>query len=268
MALSAVREELIEDIKYELSVITERHPLHELAPVYERVANGFEALGICNLLLYGNPERFHENLIRSGHARLAFLRDCERNGETASHQLAISRWPSLLDVIVADDTALAREIVGRSPSEWIPDGEYEDDFCFVAILHRLVAGAGPEDHAALRPLLERFRGVVGEEPTPQYEICVALVEEDHALFAEAFERRLGEREAWVERVRGGPTADEAVVWTQSQIFIEGLAVLKVAEAAGFPTDRDYKFCPRLARHPRKGVPSEDIFLVLEREYPA
>ena len=74
----------------------------------EEGAAWFQALGICNLLLDADPDRFYENLVRSGHARRYFLQKSRDEGNNDDYQLATSRWDSFLDVVASGHFQLAR----------------------------------------------------------------------------------------------------------------------------------------------------------------
>lgn len=263
--LAEVREELIETIQYDLSIVAEDYPASEVGETYEQLALAFQALGICNVLLYASADRLYENLIRSGHTRRAFLVKCRQEGNASSHQLAISRWESFFDAVAGEDLPLAREIVALSSTAWVSSGEYEDDFCYVRFLHQLVAGGSAADRDALRSTLERCAAVLDGEASPRWEVCGALYARDAARFEESFQGLLAAREAEVDALRSTPRAADPGFAPRSTVFVEGLALLRIAEAMGIPVQREYPMCPSLARLPRTAPPPIDVYPEIRRE---
>lgn len=263
--LAELREELIEGIQEELSIVAGDYPAAESGGAYEQAAEWLQALGICNLLLYASADRFYENLIRSGHTRRAFLQKCRDEPDPSNHRLAISRWESFFDAVAAEDLPLAREIVALSPAEWVRTGEYEDDFCYVRFLHQLVVGGSTADREVLRSTLERFAAVLDGEASWRWEVCGALYARDAARFEESFQALLASREAEMSALRSTPRAADPGFVPRSTVFVEGLALLRIAEAMGIPAQREYPMCPSLARLPRTAPPPIDVYPEIRRE---
>jgi hypothetical protein len=262
--LDELRQDLIDAIKENLSIVAEAYPVEEAGVAYEELATWFQALGICNLLLYASPERFYENLLRSGHTRTAFLRKCQAQRVASDYQMAISRWESLFDAIAAADFDGAREIVELSPDEWVRDGEYEDDFCYYLFFHTVISAGPGSDPVTLERILERFAAAAKGVPSPRLAVCQALHARDDEGFQDAFGQLLNARAATIERDAQTIVADEPSFVPRSHVFVEGLALLRMAERAGLQVEDEYRFCPSLARQPRTGPAPEDVYVEIDR----
>ena len=265
MSLVETREELLESLKANLLVLPVPAAIAAIGGELEECATWFQALGVCNLLLYADTDRFYENLLRSGHTRRYFLRRSLEEGNTDDYQLAISRWDSLIDVVAAGDFRLAREIVALSLSAWVPIGEYEDDFLYRYFLHQFVAPPGAQRDAQLGEALTRWNAWLSGQPSARLDCCAALLAHDAKAFDAAFVSLVASRQAEVAKQAKMALAADIGFEPRSKIFVEGLALLRMAHTIGLLVRPDYPLCPALARAaPTKPFP-DDIYPELERE---
>jgi hypothetical protein len=265
MSLAATREELVSAIQESLSVLLEPVLIQDVGSDLEEVAAWFQSLAICNLLLYADTDRFYENLVRSGHTRRYFLRKSAEEDNRTDYQLAISRWDSFLDVVAAGHFALAREIVTLSRDAWVSTGEYEDDFLYRWFLHQFIAPPVADREARLQETLARWHAWCEGERSVRLECCVALLARNAAGFAQAFEDLIAARQAEIAAQRSMALAADITFEPRTHVFIEGLALLRIAEALDFSLPADYPLCPGLARAPATSPFPDDIFPEIERE---
>jgi len=227
------------------------YPIDQLGTLSVEVSTKFRALAILTLLVKGEPDFFFHNLIRSGKSREAYLRRLREAGLTREHHQASGRYEPLLDVIASGDWELARSIVSLSPSEFFSDHEWEDDYCYAQILHRFVAGAPLEQEMEM--LFARLRRYLEREPSPRLDISRALVRKDQDAFDEAFDQLIEERGKQIEEDKENGQLEEPEIMAQRQIFVEGLAILRLAELQGLSTQDEYRYCPSLARVPMRST---------------
>jgi hypothetical protein len=241
-------------IAYEIAfwmqgLIDPKYPVDELGTLSLELASKLRALGIMALLAKGNSDLFYHNLIRGGIAREIYLQRLKNEGIDKDHHRASGRYESLLDAVVAGDMALARRIVDLSPTEWQKGHEYEDDYCYAQILHRLVQETPPEQE--ITPLLNQFEAYLEDEPSARLDVCKALMERDQDAFDEAFDALLKEQEAKIAADKARCQMEDPIVIAQRQVFVEGLAILRLAEGRGLTTQSVYRYCPSLARVPMR-----------------
>lgn len=270
MDIAAIHSMIVPEIHQRVALVFESPPMAEMGPTIEELSSLFEALGLCHLLEFVDLGEFAQNLCRSGHARRYFLRRSQEEGNADDPQLALSRTRALFDAIVAGDLALARDIAALSATQWQPDWEYEDDFCFFLFLHQVVLGQGggaavPE--AELVATLDRFEVALEGASAPRLDVCRALVARDAEAFADALMRRLDEisRELDVERETAAVQEDFDVgFWPRSFVSLEGLALLTLSELLGVHVTGDPPMCPRIARLPVQPNTYPDFFDEIER----
>ncbi len=259
-SLPEVYEALLEDARDGVSEAAYGPSADEAGPLYEGLVDSFQGLAICNLLLRYDAEQFRADLVFAAGARRQFLQLCQRDAAAPAAR-ALSRTEALFCAVAARDDALAGDLVRLGPAAWVADAEYEDDFCY----HALVSHAAAPDAARPLPppdaLLARLAAVLDGGTTPRVEAAAALAAGDPARFRLAFDDLLAERAAWAE-ARYPARRDQPLFLAARHVFVEGLALLALADARGWPMPDLYAFCPEPGRlAPAAGLPA-DLFLDL------
>lgn len=234
-----------------------RHPectLEEAGRWYEEAAEAMRGHAILRLLIDADPDGFANDLVMSGQARRGWLRRCQRE-KYEDHFLALSRSGSLVDCIAADAPTLAAEILRLSPASFRKGDEYEDDFWYQRFLGQLATGAPPAERQKSLDALGR----AAEPDSARLAVATALAASDARAFPEAFAALLRDREA--ENAEEEGLAQEDVTRSlETKVFVEGVAVLKLARKAGIPTEDEYPMCPELALGPHAPPDPPDEFL--------
>jgi immunity protein 49 of polymorphic toxin system len=224
------------------------HPIGEMGKLALDVSGKLRVLAIISLLARDSSDGFLHNLMRSGKAREKYLARIRRELAVTDHHFVVGRYEPFLDSLAAGDWSLARRIVELSPDEWSSQHEYEDDFLYARVLHGLVQGR-PRDF--YEPLLARFEDVIEESPRGRLDVAKALAAADQAAFDDAFESLLDERAAEIEAADARGQLLEPGVVANREVFVEGLALLRLAGHRGLQTEDEYRFCPGSARVPMK-----------------
>jgi hypothetical protein len=233
-------EELAAEVGFCLDNI--RHPdcvIKHAGRFYERAAECLRAHAILRVLFDAKPEKFSNDLVMSGQARRGYLRRCRADG-FSDHYGARARTGSLLDALAAGDFELATDIAQLSPDRFQAGDEYEDDFCYQLFLGSCAAG---EPAASRTAVLARFGAVLGNASPTRFEVCRAIDARSANDFAEAFEALLRERKA--EVAKDGAVKEDLVAAIGAQIFVEGVALLKVARREGIAVHDEYPACPQM-----------------------
>lgn len=220
-------------------------PVAEIGELSLTVCQKLRSIAIIALLSKGDPTLFAQNLIRSGRVRLAYLQRLRRERVENDHHRASARVDGLMDTVAASDLGLGRRIVVASRSSWLRGAEYEDDFCYAQLIHRLVLQE--PDEAAANALIEQFEKVLDGQTSARLDVCRALLNRDQAAFNEAFDNLIREQESQIAADKARYQLEEPEVMSQRLIFVEGLAVLRLATLHGLKTEPDYLFCPSIAR---------------------
>jgi len=129
--------------------------MDELGDLSLTVSQKLRSLAIMALVSKSDRSLLGQNLARSGYVRLSFLRRLSHEGVEGNHHGASARIEGLLDTLAASDLKLGREIVELSRSTWLQGAEYEDDFCYAQLIHRLVV---PQRNSnSTSALIEQFQ---------------------------------------------------------------------------------------------------------------
>lgn len=215
------------------------------------VAHAHRVLGLCALLGSVDVERFRAHLTRSGLARVHFLRAVREGLETDDIFLCTSKSIAFAAAVAAGDQPTAREIAELSPHEHFQELEYEDDFLFYHFLHRSVAG---DDRSALTSIVERWAEVLDGAASGYHAACVGLAEGSPESFAEGFEALIDERHEELAEYRESITFDRVLFSAEGKVFVEGLAVLRIADQMDIPTADAYPLIPSVGRLPQSATP--------------
>jgi hypothetical protein len=209
-------------------------------------------LGLCALLEDADVPAAARGLALAGQARLDLLQRIRKGMAVPAKIRCTSKDVFFPASLAAGDLDTAKQIASLSEPARLEEVEYEEDFAFARFLHlRLIA---PADQPALEALLAKWEAALEGDPSGYLEACKALLPgADPADFQPAFlaliEHRQGELAAYAK----GPGANQEMLVTEGKVFVEGLAVLRLAELSRIPTQPRYPLIPPLSRIPLGGA---------------
>lgn len=199
----------------------------------------YRQAGIANFLTYGTTAELFSALHRSGRAFAAFL-------SAASDDVKLtSQAAPFFDAVASGDDQAAADIASRSRPTWNADAEYEDDFLYVRFLMMMFyLSAGQPELAAI---LQRYEQVLDGEPDLRWEICRALLADDTPALDTALLELSGEVSRQVQaKIQAGVVTD-GFADTERYIWVEGLALIRLARSKGLVVAKDYPLAPSLAQ---------------------
>jgi hypothetical protein len=143
--------------------------------------------------------------------------------------------------------------VDVSPTDFQKDHEYEDDYCYGRLLHLIVNG---QEHKASE-VLTQFEAYLEGSVNGRFQVVQALLTKSQQAFDVSFDSLLQDRQNEIDRnIERGEIESPHVVAAR-RLFIEGLAILRLAESIGLKAEHEYVFCPSMARVPMvKPFPGE------------
>ena len=276
MQLREVRDFNLVRLEELLGIVAGGHPMSRLGEDLESLGRAFETRGTMRLLLELDRPRFFVNLQRAAQARRFFLRKSIEQSSTDAIFLALSRTGALFDSIASGQWRLAAELEDLSPLEWMPAGEYEEDYCYHRLIHRYVARVlgGGTDLSAAQQWRNRFAAVVERIPQPgldkvRLEICTTFLAGEEEPFWGAFEAfvEASGNAASVIPLASGRVFDFPWLTADRHLSIELLAWMALARARGFrPPQREYRRCPSVAWIDGEMESAPDVFLELESRF--
>ena len=108
----------------------------------------------------------------------------------------------------------------------------------------------PHDSAVLELTLTRWATVVEEgDPDMRLPVCRELVAKDPGRLAQALQALINERKRELRAYRKQLDFDEEVAATTGKVYLDGLALLRLAELEGLGLMPDFEMLPALARIP-------------------
>jgi len=229
--------------------ILERGKVGHNGRLCELVVWQYRIAGICGLLHDGSSREFLVNLQKSG---AAYAYALPRLDESF---LATSKSPGFFASAASGDEQSAHAISGLSRKTWNPDLEHEDDFLYTRFLMDLFyLGASEND---LGVIVGRLEKITEGEDSPRREICRAMLAKNSEQFGEGLEDYILERrETYAEAWDSDEILEEK--WaTDGQVFVEGIALVKLAKKLGLETQAEYLFIPSLVLNSDVQNPSLD-----------
>ena len=134
-----------------------------------------------------------------------------------------------------------------SPRSHFQDVEYEDDFLFFHFLHRVIAE--PEDTNELNRIVGRWEVVLEGGTSGYLDVCRTLLPGNGDDFEAGFDSLLQSRWRQLKEYREAVGYDQEMFAVEGKVFIEGLAVLRIAEMKGCATSSEYRLIPDIAKVP-------------------
>lgn len=220
-----------------IQTINEAGPDVADAALYNELCGHYRNVAVSFLLLDGDLDAFAHGLIDSALTRRQLLR--RGVPEEPDHAFRASFLDPFHDAVAVGQLGLAAEIARRSPDTWYPDFEYEEDFLYAQLLFGLL-DRGTQDLSALA---DRHDDALRGVDDPRGAVCRALIGRDPVAFVEAFEEFVRTKVAETAEARETSYA----FYEYQEVSVEGLALLRLAERAGLPTEREYRHCPSWGR---------------------
>jgi hypothetical protein len=214
-------------------------------------------LGLCTLLQQSDRDAFAAGLSKAGNARAEFLMLAHQGLEAPAKYLCASKNIGFSAALAAGDLKAARRIAELSPHSHFSDIEYEDDFLFFHFMHRSLLE--PENHEALNRLLARWDVVLEGGDSGYRDVCRSLLRTNRE-FEEGFDSLIHFRQIQLNEYKERISCDREMFAAEGQIFVEGLAVLRIAELKGLKISGEYPLIPEISRVPLgTPLPAEDAW---------
>lgn len=221
-------------------------PPEELERILFHLSRYTRAAAIARLLAYADGATFRARLVRSGQARLRLLQWATGTHRPFNRFTATGHYGPLCDALAAGEDALARDIARVSADTPVRGYEFEEDFLYARLLGLMATGDDAVSGRA-EPLLEALeRGVDGQD-CPRLAMCRALLAREQEGFDGALQALLEERDRHFHAQAKSFTPRDEEAETEPFIFVEGLALLHLAERHGLSVRADHLFLPGLAR---------------------
>lgn len=212
----------------------------------DELSHYYRALGICELLVDCDVDAFFHFLIHGALTRKYYLARCLKENGLDQPERRANLLDPFFEAVAANQLGLAGEIASMSATVCLEDFEHPSDFEYARVAHALIApgDAGRED---LRRALTVYEEVLEGRPDVRLDVCAALAHGDPKGFAEAFPLLIEDHERQMDALQDSIRSNDSTYAPNCFVFVEGLALLRIADRAGLSTLREYSRCPGLAR---------------------
>lgn len=239
--LEALFDDTLDSCNFLITYILKVRNTQQIGKPCNELSSHYRVLGVCELLIEASTNDLFHHLIDSAQTRRFYLQQCIHDQHLDEPERRMSLNAPFFDALAANQFSLARVIGDLSPHTHFDDYEYEDDFLYSYFLYRFISD--PTAVSEMEVVLERWEDVLEGNEDARLDVCKAFLAKDAAAFASAFDAVI---EEYVEHLKY--EQKNAYRFTDDKlVFIEGLALLRIAHTLGFPPDIDYRFCPSLAR---------------------
>lgn len=212
----------------------------------------YRVAGIGGLFLEGEPAELQRRLAQSGRA---FAHWSERAGE--EEKVASLALP-FFDAVAAGDLEGAAAIARTSRRSHARGQEYEEDFLFVEwVMQRFVLGA---DAAGLERLLARWEEALDGAADPRLDLARAAAAGKGRAAGLAFRAFLDDRQRTLEA--RADLLEPEVADTEGSLSVEGVALARLADAAGLRIGAEFPNVPALARKVRPLQVPADVWRMI------
>jgi hypothetical protein len=245
--LNVTRENILFRLKDLIKLVERPQRVEVLAATIQAICEQYRRLALCELLADADLRAFRNSLYASGQAYLYLLSRVDWADLVDRYYLCASRAQAFFDSVAIDDLASARTMAKRSAQEFSEGDEYPEDFAYMRFLMAAVEpGPGPQDDEAA--WLKRLKDSMPASDS-RLGVCQALNARSAPKFEKAFARLILDRELAMDEALKEPTTDPEMKITERHVFIEGLAILRLASTRGLSLERDYRSIPPLALTP-------------------
>ncbi|HYO59977.1 Imm49 family immunity protein [Archangium sp.] len=195
----------------------------------------------CGLLLSRlDTSGFRHHLLQAASIYLELLEHRPTHPGLDPYYLARSKGEPLFDALAAGALELARKIASLMPPTWMERMEPEEDFHYFGallclVLERDASGA-----------LAAFERCLQGGTSHRFDTVRALAAKDTAGFDRGLRELCAEEAAWRERQRRSGLFDPHLHQTEAFVFVEGVALVRLARWLGMETPPGYPLIPEPA----------------------
>lgn len=234
LELDITLENLDEEIQDGLERLREDGP--DAATVLD-VCTRSRQLGCGLLLIDLDVDGFQHSLFQSTRLYEWLLDQRAAHPRLDTYYLCKSRAQPLLDALALNQLPLARGMGAKMDTPWAPKMEPEEDFRYFDLLSGPLLERQPDE--ARLAAFERCL----EEPSARFDALAALMRQDADAFWEALSVLTRQWEEGIEADRRQDALDAYFAQTEASIFVEGLALVRLAGLWGIPARPRLPFMP-------------------------
>ena len=199
----------------------------------------YDNYGCGNFLLNLDIKLFYVSLYKGAKTYLDLLL-LRKSVNLDEYYLCRSRGTPLLCALAIGDYSLATAIAENS-LPFHSQMEYEDDYQSYSLLPLLYSCI--ENSEAIAKGLEIFENTLEGDPSARLDSVKAIYEKDEKLFNESMLLLIEQWRESVKKKRRSDKIEPMYDKTSANIFVEGIALVRLARQNGLDSDLSYSFIP-------------------------
>jgi hypothetical protein len=200
------------------------------------IAGYYRSIGCGMLLARFDIEEYFQSLYKSAKTYQQLLEN--RNENTEKYYLCKSKGFPLLDAIAINQFDLARELALKMTSTWTENMEDIDDFIYFDMISDLIQEQ--PDPELLKKKIIQFESSLEGNSTDRLCIMKAIIENSLYDFDEALQSMILKIK---KRIAKNSDSDYYFVTLEGNIFIEGIALIRIAKKCGIDIKERYQYIP-------------------------
>ncbi len=212
------------------------------AELFLDIAGYYRYLGAGNFLLELNIDNFFRSLFKGANVYLELL-NLKETYSFDPYYLCKSKGLPFLDAIAINAFDLANEISGKTVKTWQRDMEYEEDFYYYNTLAYLLKDMA--ENKNIEKEINKFAACLDGDDSIRLNLVTAIYEKSEEAFQENIYELIQEWEDLISRQRKSDKIDPYFDKTTANIFIEGIALVRLAQQHGIKTENQYNYIPDL-----------------------
>jgi hypothetical protein len=210
---------------------------------FYEVALNYRYLAQLKLLMEADQQSYVNYMCNSANSRLYFLRDFAPMNYVKPEFLCVSKDIAVNAALAVGHFDLVREISRYSAETHNPLIEYEDDYLFYRFMQKMVDY--PFSKEELHKMLSRWEEVLAGQNSIEYLICSILLNKSVDEFEDTFQQLLAQRSEQLDAWSESPAFNKEWYLLESNIYIEGICILRLAMMQGIPIKHEYPLVPNI-----------------------
>ncbi len=220
----------------------------QLPEAYDSLVKSYRRLALAYLLDEADIEAFAENLLKASDAYISFQTKIKNGLEADPNFYCTSKSLAFYDALCAGNLSMATQIAKLTSQTHFNEIEYEDSFLRLRVFQDIFLKV---DVGIIAKRLARWFELTEGRPNYFADVAKSLFENDSEFFMTSFNALVERRSVVMEEYRKLLNYDPVVDNTEGKIFLDGLAILRIAELHGMPTSKEYPMIPEIVRLPIK-----------------
>lgn len=201
----------------------------------------FRQVGCGLLLAEYNTDDYYLNLYYSANVYEQMLDIAQKKVKLDPYYLCKSRAKPFFDALATGDMALASRLSKKMTIEFQAHMEIEENYLYYSVIEILITN--PSDTGQLESILSAFKNLVQGGDTIRFDALRSLVDRDAESFDEAISEMIIDREDKIQQMVASGRLNPTFGLTDANVFIEGIALLRIARELGIETRRFYQYIP-------------------------